>query len=97
MNISEHSIYKDIYDLCQEIEKLPASEQQTKAVVKASDLEKPATRLLKTLREIKYTALTTRDARLGLAHIVRACIDAGVNHKLDELSGEFNASSKPRH
>lgn len=78
MNINEHPIYKNIYDLCQEIEKLPASEQQTKVVTMASDLEKPAAKLLTALREIKQTALSTTDAQKGLAHIVRLCIDAGI-------------------
>lgn len=42
MNILEHPIYKAIYDLCQEIENLPASELQTKIVVMASDLGRQA-------------------------------------------------------
>lgn len=52
MDINEHPIYKDIYDLCHEIEKLPASEQATKVVVMASALEKPATKLVKALQTI---------------------------------------------
>ena len=85
MNILEHSIYKDIYDLCGEIEKLPASEQATKAVTMASALEKPAAKLITALREIKLTALTTTNASDGLAHIIRLCIDAGIVHKLPDL------------
>jgi hypothetical protein len=42
MNILKHPIYKAIYDLCLEIEKLPASEQATKLVTMASALEQPA-------------------------------------------------------
>lgn len=42
MNILKHPIYKAIYDLCHAIEELPASEQQTKIVMMASALEKPA-------------------------------------------------------
>jgi hypothetical protein len=38
MNINEHPAYKAIYELCLEIEKLPASEQQTKVVIMAGDL-----------------------------------------------------------
>ncbi len=53
MNILEHPIYKDIYDLCQEIEKLPASEQETKCVFMASNLEKPAAQLVNALKEIR--------------------------------------------
>lgn len=78
MNRNEHPIYKKIYDLCQEIEKLPASEQATKVVIMASDLEKPVAKLLSLFREIKTEALNTKDAPKGLAHIVRLCIDAGI-------------------
>lgn len=85
MNINEHPIYKDIYDLCQAIEKLPASEQETKIVVMAGELEKPAAKLLKALRDIKLTALTATDGAKGLAHITRLCIDAGIHQHLDEL------------
>ena len=85
MNIIEHSIYKDIYDLCGEIEKLPASEQATKVVTMASDLEKPAARLIEALKDIKLTALTTTNASDGLMHIIRLCIDAGIVHKLPDL------------
>ena len=65
MNILEHSIYKDIYDLCGEIEKLPASEQATKVVTMASALERPTAKLIEALREIKLTALTTTNASDG--------------------------------
>lgn len=51
MNILEHPIYKEIYDLCQEIEKLPASEQQTKVVVMASNLQYSAGKLIQALRD----------------------------------------------
>jgi hypothetical protein len=53
MNINEHPLYKDIYDLCQEIEKLPASEQATKVVVMASNLERPVAQLLSLEKKIK--------------------------------------------
>lgn len=53
MNINEHPIYKNIYDLCQEIEKLPASEHATKIVVMASDLQHPARKLIEALRRIR--------------------------------------------
>jgi hypothetical protein len=46
MNINEHPIYKAIYELCQEIEKLPASEQQTKVVTMAGALEHPVRQLI---------------------------------------------------
>ena len=78
MNINEHPIYKQIYDLCQEIEKLPASEQATKVVIMAGDFEKPVAKLLSLFREIKSEALNCQDSQKGLAHIVRLCIDAGI-------------------
>jgi len=53
MNILAHPIYKDIYDLCQEIEKLPASEQATKVVVMASALENPADALLAKIKDLE--------------------------------------------
>lgn len=51
MNIQKHSIYKAIYDLCGEIEKLPASQQQTKVVMMAGNLEKNADQLVDALRD----------------------------------------------
>lgn len=88
MNILEHPIYKDIYDLCQEIEKLPASEQETKCVVMAGNLEKPAAQLVNTLREIKRIVLNMmpETTQRDLAHIIRLCLDAGITQKLDELN-----------
>lgn len=78
MNIEEHPIYKNIYELCQEIEKLPASEQATKVVLMAADLEKPVTKLLSLVRAIKTEALNGTDAQKVLARIIRLCIDAGI-------------------
>jgi hypothetical protein len=78
MNILEHPIYKDIYELCLEIEQLPASDQQTKVVTMAGNLERPATKLIASLRAIKFAALNGKDAQKTLAHIVRLCIDAGI-------------------
>jgi len=51
MNIAKHTIYKAIYDLCQEIEKLPASEQQTKVVTMASNLRRNADQIVDALRD----------------------------------------------
>lgn len=62
MNLSEHPIYQCIYDLCVEIEKLPASEQETKVVVMAADLEKPIAKLLKELKDLKSKAEAMRRA-----------------------------------
>lgn len=86
MNISKHPIHKEIYELCLEIEKLPASEQETKVVTMAGELHKSADKLVDALRAIKLTTLTTSHAEKALAHIVRLCIDAGITQKLDELN-----------
>lgn len=51
MNLTKHTIYQAIYDLCVEIEKLPASEQQTKVVTMAGALEKNADVLVDALRD----------------------------------------------
>lgn len=51
MNILKHSIYKAIYELCLEIEKLPPSEQQTKVIVMAGNFEKHADALVDALRD----------------------------------------------
>lgn len=91
MNILEHPIYKDIYDLCQEIEKLPASEQETKCVVMASNLEKPVAKLLariKNLEAVRIAALaevcrvieeTEKSPAISkaslIAHRILACSD----------------------
>lgn len=42
MDITRHPLFKAIYDLCLEIETLPAAEHQTKLVTMASNLKKPA-------------------------------------------------------
>jgi hypothetical protein len=52
MNINKHPIYKAIHALCLEIEKLPASEQQTKVVMMASALEKPADVLVDAMKKL---------------------------------------------
>ncbi len=44
----------------------------------AGELEKPATKLIASLRAIKFAALNGKDAQKTLAHIVRLCIDAGI-------------------
>jgi len=51
MDILKHTIHKSIYDLCGEIEKLPASDQATKCVVMASDLHSKADILIDALRD----------------------------------------------
>jgi len=55
MNIQKHTIHRAIYDLCQEIEKLPASEQQTKVVTMASALHANADKLVDALRDCLST------------------------------------------
>lgn len=95
MNIKEHRIYQNIYDLAGEIEKLPASEQATKVGVMATDLVKPAAELVTTLWEIKRIVLNMmpQNTQRDLAHIVRLCIDAGVTQKLDELDARYAESA----
>lgn len=51
MDILKHTIHKDIYDLCSEIEKLPASEQQTKVAVMAANLHTKADQLVDAIRD----------------------------------------------
>lgn len=46
MQLDKHPIYQAIYDLCQEIEKLPASDQATKIVIMAGNLQYPADKIL---------------------------------------------------
>lgn len=38
-HLNEHVAHRDIYELCLEIEKLPASEQQTRVVTLAGELQ----------------------------------------------------------
>lgn len=57
MNLLEHPIYKDIYDLCQEIEKLPPSELQTKLVTMAGALANPAKVLICQVRDLNIQLL----------------------------------------
>jgi len=45
MNIDSHPIHRKIYELCLEIEALPASEQATKVVVLATALHEEAEQL----------------------------------------------------
>jgi len=51
MNILKHTIHRAIYDLCGEIDSLPASEQATKCVVLASALHDKADKLIDALRD----------------------------------------------
>ena len=51
MDINEHPICKAIYELCLEIEKLPASEQQTKVICMTGELQGPLSKLIQELRE----------------------------------------------
>jgi hypothetical protein len=100
MNIYEHPIYKSIYDLCLEIEKLPASEQETKVVVMAGELEKPARELIAELRKaeaacavmveaLKMAAALSTGQDCDPAHdgVVVAAMDA-IAHAENLLKGE---------
>jgi chromosome condensin MukBEF ATPase and DNA-binding subunit MukB len=53
MNILEHPIYREIYDLCQLIETLPASDLQTLIVGKTVALESPVRRILQEQHALK--------------------------------------------
>ena len=86
MNILEHPIYKEIYELCLEIEKFPASEHQTKVAIQASSLQQSAAKLVGSLREVKLNVLTGMEAVPTLARILRICIDAGITDKLNKTS-----------
>jgi len=77
MNILEHPIYKDIYDLCVEIEKLPASEQQTKVVTMASALEQPVSKLLDEIKRLKTDLLNVRVTPKEGERVLRTCDYAG--------------------
>ncbi len=52
MNIDKHPIHRSIYNLCLEIESLPASEQQTKVLLMASELHKTVDKLVDALNLI---------------------------------------------
>lgn len=84
MDILKHTIHKAIYDLCLEIEKLPASEQQTKVVMMASDMHSKADRIIDALRD----ALTPyrQDSRTSLVteermEAWRQAAEAGLTQK----------------
>jgi hypothetical protein len=62
MNLYKHPIYQAIYDLCVEIEKLPASDQETKVVCMAGALEKPVAELLAQLATEKSARLKAEAA-----------------------------------
>lgn len=51
MNIKDHHLLEAIHALCVEIEKLPASEQQTKVVLLASALLEPTNKLVLALKD----------------------------------------------
>lgn len=87
MDINKHPIHRKIYDLCGEIEKLPASDQQTTVVIAASNLHKDADKLVDALRAIKLMILTSKETPHAiLGHVLRQCIDAGVTQPYPELN-----------
>lgn len=53
MQLNKHQIYRDIYDLMQTIEELPASELQSKIVTMAGKLQEPADKLVDALLRIE--------------------------------------------
>lgn len=54
MDINEHPLRRAIYELCLEIEKFPASEQQTKTLIAASDLQEGVTKLLQEKQPVPF-------------------------------------------
>lgn len=98
MNILAHPIYQSIYDLCVEIEKLPASDQQTKVVVMASELEKPVAALIAEKDRLARQAAAMRavlewiwdDEEMGWINYngVNECAKCGAT-----LSGSFKTSA----
>ena len=51
MNITEHPIYMAIYNLTQEVEKLPPSKEQTEFVTRITNLEYTAKLLIDSAKE----------------------------------------------
>lgn len=81
MNIERHPIYKDIYDLCREIETLPASDHATKLVVMASALEKPADKLVAALETIvrDFDQLNGTECSRGCGKCIRCIAKAALD------------------
>lgn len=92
-HIDRHPMHKEIYNLCVEIEKLPASEQQTKVVIAAGELQHgiaqlraEAAKQAKCLR--KWAAeIFPADAN-GQVHFARALME-GVAEELDEAFNRY--------
>jgi len=85
-----HPFHQAIYDLCQEIEKLPASEQETKVVIMAGELQNrvaalraEAAKQAKCLREQSSECFPEEN---GQKHFARLIME-GV---ADELDAAFN-------
>ena len=66
MNLTDHPVFQAIYDACQECEKLPASEQQTRTVIAIGAIALPATALLTDLRQAQAAL---REARKEVSAI----------------------------
>lgn len=91
-------MHKEIYNLCVEIEKLPASEQQTKVVVAAGELQHGITQLraeaakqAKCLR--KWAAECFPADGNGQVHFARALME-GVAEELDEAFNRYAQNKK---
>lgn len=93
VDILEHHIHKAFLEFRTEIEKLPASEQQTKVSLMAGTVWESTNKLVKTLQEIKSIVLNmTPETQKGdLPHVVRLCIDAGIFQDIDQLEEMLKA------
>lgn len=88
--LQSHPFHQAIYDLCQEIENLPASEQETKVVIMAGELQNrvaemraEASKQAKCLREQSAECFPEEN---GQKHFARLIME-GV---ADELDAAFN-------
>jgi hypothetical protein len=97
-HINRHPMHKAIYDLCGEIEKLPASEQQTKIVVAAGELQHgiaqlraEAAKAAKCLRQ--QAADGFPESPNGQKHFARIVMES-VAEELDDAFNPQNASGE---
>ncbi len=90
--IDSHPLHKAIYDLCQEIEKLPASEQATIAVSAASALQDQVAALRFTVGDNtrclkRYAEECFPRAADGKVHFARAIMES--------VAEDLDAAFKP--
>tara|TARA_R110000868_G_C10897238_1_gene764049 strand:+ start:1148 stop:1507 length:360 start_codon:yes stop_codon:yes gene_type:complete len=93
-HIDRHPMHKAIYDLCVEIEKLPASDQQTKCVIAAGELQNPVAEIrwmakgwTDCLRQ--YGAACFPDIVNGQKHFARVLMESVA----EDIEAQLNPSS----